>query len=94
MKKFTLLRLDGCPYCANAFKAIESLKTARPEFQNIEVESIEYHQQPDLAQPFENQYYYVPSMFVDGKKIYEAHPGESYEECLASVQRVFEVATA
>ena len=92
MKKVTLIRLDGCPYCENAFKAIESLKKSRPEFQQIEIESIEENQQSNLAKPFASQYYYVPSMFVNGKKIYEAHPGESYEECFSNVTKVFEIA--
>ena len=33
-----------------------------------------------------------PTLFVDGKKIYEAHPGETYEECLANVRKVFQAA--
>ncbi len=30
--------------------------------------------------------------FVDGEKIYEAHPGEPYEECYAAVEKAFKVA--
>ena len=66
MKKITLIKITGCPYCAAAFRAIDELKTAN--------------------------YYYVPTMYVDGKKIYEAHPGESYDECFSNVKKVFEVA--
>ena len=31
-------------------------------------------------------------MYVDGKKIYEARPGESYDECFANVKGVFDIA--
>ena len=41
------------------------------------------------------QYYFrVPTMFVDDVKLYEAHPGESYEECRENVRRVLEEALA
>lgn len=88
MKKVTLIKIEGCPYCAAAFKAIDEVKKNYPA---TELEIIDENTQPQLAGKF-TDYYYVPSMYVDGKKIYEAHPGESYEECLANVKKVFEVA--
>ncbi|MBQ6296541.1 MAG: glutaredoxin [Selenomonadaceae bacterium] len=86
MKKITLIKMEGCPYCAAAFKAINELGHS-----TTELEIIDENFQPKLAEKF-TDYYYVPSMYVDGKKIYEAHPGESYEECFANVKKVFEVA--
>ena len=88
MKKITMLKIEGCPYCAAAFKAIDEVKKNYPA---TELEVIDENFQPKLAEKF-TDYYYVPTMYVDGKKIYEAHPGESYDECLANVKKVFEAA--
>lgn len=92
MKKITLLKMQGCPYCAQAFAAIKELKAEYPEFADIEVEIVDKHEDIDRAKEFADKYYYVPSMFIDGKKIYEAQPGESYGECLINVKKVFRAA--
>ena len=88
MKKITMIKIEGCPYCAAAFKAIDAVKKNYPP---VELEIIDENLQPKLAERFLD-YYYVPSMFVDDKKVYEAQPGETYDECLANVQKVFEAA--
>lgn len=88
MKKITMIKIEGCPYCAAAFKAIDAVKKNYPP---VELEIIDENLQPKLAERFFD-YYYVPSMFVDDKKVYEAQPGETYDECLANVQKVFEAA--
>ena len=92
MKKITLLKMQGCPYCAQAFAAIKEVKAVYPEFADVEVEIIDKHEQRDLAEKFADKYVYVPSMFIDDKKIYEATPGESYGECLINVKKVFRAA--
>ncbi len=89
MKKITLIKMQGCPYCAQAFAAIKELKAEYPEFANIEVEIVDKHEDIDRAKDFADKYYYVPSMFIDGEKMYEASPGESYGECLLNVKKVF-----
>ena len=88
MKKITLLKMQGCPYCAQAFGAIKEVKAEYPEFADMEVEVID-KKNDERAKDFEGKYYYVPSMFIDGEKIYEAHPGETYGECLLNVKKVF-----
>lgn len=91
MKKITLIKITGCPYCAAAFRAIDELKTANSAYAAADIEVLDENLQPELAGKF-TDYYYVPTMYVDGKKIYEAHPGESYDECFSNVKKVFEVA--
>ena len=88
MKKITLIKMEGCPYCKQAFKAIEQLKAQNEKFANIEIEIIDNYS--DSAEPFKRDYYYVPSVFVENKKLYEAQPGESFEECFENLQRVFQ----
>ena len=90
MKKITMLKIEGCPYCRQAFQAIDQLKNENENFAALNIEIIDNYS--ELAKPFAQDYYYVPSMFVDGKKIYEAHPGETFEECFANVQKVFQAA--
>ncbi len=91
MKKIVLIKIQGCPYCAQAYKAVDELKAENKDFESAEIEIIDEDLQPELAEKF-TDYYYVPSMYVDNKKIYEAHPGESYSECLANVRKVFQAA--
>ena len=91
MKKIVMLKMEGCPYCLQAFSAIKEIKS-NPDYADVEVEIIDKYEQRELAGNFAGKYYYVPSMFVDGEKIYEAHPGESYGECLHSVKKVFQAA--
>lgn len=88
MKQITMIVLEGCPYCAAAFRAIDAVKNNYPP---VELEIIDENIQPSQAERF-SDYYYVPSMYVGGKKIYEAQPGETYDECLANVTKVFEAA--
>ena len=91
MKKITLLKMQGCPYCAQAFAAIKEVKAEYREFADMEVEIID-KKNDERAKDFEGKYYYVPSMFIDGEKVYEAHPGETYGECLLNVKKVFRAA--
>ncbi|MBR2672593.1 MAG: thioredoxin family protein [Oscillospiraceae bacterium] len=80
--------LSGCPYCRQAFKAIEELKAEDPKFGPVAIEMIEESEDPVTADAYD--YYYVPTMFIGDEKLYEAHRGETYEECKENVRRVFE----
>lgn len=84
--------MEGCPYCEQAYRAIKQLKAQNNSYADTEIEIVDKNFQPEIAKNFAQAYYYVPSMFVGNKKIYEAHPGETYEECLASVEKVFQAA--
>ena len=92
MKKITVLYMDGCPYCRNAARAMDELEKAYSAYEAVPVEWIEETREKERALPFAKDYYYVPSMFVDGVKLYEAKPGESYEECKRFVEAVFQAA--
>ena len=90
MKRITMFYLETCPYCKNAWKAMEELKKEAPVYESLEVAQVEESRNPELTEGYD--YYYVPTMFVGNTKIYEAHPGESYEQCRENVRRVFECA--
>ncbi len=92
MKKIIAFRLNGCPYCRQAVKAIEELSAENEKYASVSVEWVEENEHPEISAKYD--YYYVPAFFVDGVKVYEARRGESYEECRENVRRVFDEALA
>ena len=92
MKTLTMIEMQGCPYCANAHRAMEALRTEGDE--GVEIDFIDENKEPAKTQPFAGQYYYVPSIFMDGEKLYEAQPGHSYDKIYAEVRRAFDAARA
>ena len=91
MKKITMIKIPGCPYCAKAKKAFEEL-CQKPEYANAEVEVIDEQLQPELVTPYNGKYYYVPSLFIDGEKLCEAQPGQDYETIKAAVEKTLKAA--
>lgn len=85
MKKLTLFYLEGCPYCDNARRALRELGEEKAAYAAAEVEWIEESRQPSLAASYD--YYYVPTVFLGQEKLYEAHPGESFEACREELRK-------
>lgn len=92
MKGLTVFHLTNCPYCINAKKALAQLCGDKPQYADIPIEWIEESEEPERTSGYD--YYYVPSFFLGKEKLYEAHPGESYEECLENVRGCLEKALA
>lgn len=92
MKKLTMIEMAGCPYCANAHRAMEALRAEG--YEAVQVDFIDENKEPAKTEPFAGQYYYVPSIFMDGEKLYEAQPGQSYDKIYGEVKRVFDAARA
>ena len=92
MKKVTAFYLEGCPYCRQARQALNELISEDGKYSAVNIDWIEETQHPDISEQY--NYYRVPSMFIDGKKLYEAHPGESYNECKGNVKRVLDESLA
>ena len=90
MKKITMIKMQGCPYCAKAAEAIEELRAEQPAY--AAVEAIDENEQPELAKAYAKDYYYVPSLFIEGRKVYEAQPGDTYDTIKAAVASAFEEA--
>lgn len=88
MKKLTLFYLEGCPYCRYAKRAIKELTEENSAYGNIKIDWIEESLHPEISQQYD--YYYVPSIFQDSNKLYEANPSEKYEDCKANVKSVFD----
>ena len=69
MKSVMLFYLPDCPYCKKAIAWQEELKRENPQLRDIEVEMIDESKNPAFAEQFD--YYYVPTYYVDGKKVHE-----------------------
>ncbi|MBR0152298.1 MAG: thioredoxin family protein [Lachnospiraceae bacterium] len=90
MKKMMMFYMPGCPYCRQGMLALEELKKEIPAFEKVEIEFVDETAAPEIADRYD--YFHVPTVFVDGEKVYEAHPGESYEECRAMMRKALEAA--
>lgn len=88
MKELELFHLRNCPYCINARKAIAELLEDTPAFGEISIKWIEESQEPVLANS--RDYYYVPTLYFQGKKLYEAKPAHDYSAIKENIRAAFE----
>ena len=91
-KKVLAFYLEGCPYCKQAREALKELTAEDARYSEVKIDWVEENQNPEISAQYD--YYRVPTMFIDGEKIYEAHPGEKFDECKANVKRVLETSLA
>ncbi|MDR3253258.1 MAG: thioredoxin family protein [Tannerella sp.] len=68
MKPIKLFYLRQCPFCKKAFAYIDELKK-QEAYKNIEIETIEESEQPEIADTYD--YYYVPTFYIEGEKVHE-----------------------
>ena len=57
MKKITMIKMQGCPYCAKAAQAVEELRAEQPAYAGVEIEIIDENEQPELAKAYAKDYY-------------------------------------
>lgn len=92
MKQIELFYLTYCPYCINARKAVGELKDECPAYRPIRIRWIEETEEAELAAS--RDYYYVPTLFCGGEKLYEARPGHDYARIKENIRRAFETVLA
>lgn len=68
MKTVKLFYLKQCPHCKKAMAILEEL-LKKEEYSGVEIVRIEESLQPEIANQYD--YYYVPTFYVDEKKICE-----------------------
>lgn len=83
-KDVVMFVLEDCPYCKKAYKMMDEIKSKKAEYGDVKVEIVEETKHPDRAAKYD--YYYVPTFFVDGKKIHEGIPSEE------AIERVYQAA--
>ena len=86
MKAVKLFYLRSCPYCKRAQQYIAEARAAHPELTGVEIEMIEESERPDEADRYD--YYYVPTFYVDGRKVHEG--GITPEETEAVLRKALE----
>ena len=89
MKKITILHLDNCPYCRHARRALEALREENPVYREVEAEWVEEEREPEKARAF-TTYWYVPTIYCGQEKLYEAQPGQTYEQIKEKVRGALE----
>lgn len=89
MNKLKIFYLDTCPYCRKAKDAIKELRLENPSFENVKIEWIEETIHPEIADQYD--YYRVPSIFLDDKKLYECNPKDDYEEIKKQIEQVLKL---
>ena len=92
MKDILMFYLDDCGYCHKAHQALDELMEELPGAAELIITKIEESRDPALADRYD--YYAVPTFYVDGKKLFEAHIGMSYADIKREVRRVLEAALA
>ena len=88
MKRIEIYHLNGCPYCANARRAIAELTEEDPAYGGIELVWIEEREHPELAE--KRDYFRVPTLFCGEEKLYEADPSQGFAEIRSSVRKAFD----
>lgn len=84
MKKIIAFYLTDCPYCKKAKEALQELKNEYDEYRDIMVEWHEEMQEPEMVTGY--TYTYVPVMYWEQETLYEAQPGQTYDEIKAFVK--------
>ena len=87
-KNLTIFYLPDCPYCVKARRAVDELKAEFPKYEAIQVNWLNERSVPDIAEQFD--YYYVPTVASNSSILYEAQPGQTYNEIKAHLKNIFE----
>ena len=74
MQEILVFVLEHCPYCKQLKRILADWKD-RPELEGVQFRFVDEEKNPELVKQY--SYYYVPTLFADGRKLYEAQPSHS-----------------
>lgn len=86
MKSIILFHFDACPYCQQARHWITDVFEKHPEYRKVPLTLVDEKKQPAVADQYD--YYYVPTFYIDGKKVHEG--AASYEIVEDVFRRAYE----
>ena len=89
MSEIEIFYLPGCPYCKNARRAVEELVEEDAAYARIPLRWINEQEERVLADS--RDYYYVPTFFHRGEKLYECSPRHGYEDIKSHIKTVFDM---
>ena len=71
MKEMLMFIRPVCPHCKLARRAQQALLERHPEWQDVPLRIVEESREAAFANA--HDYYYVPTWYVDGEKVFEGH---------------------
>lgn len=80
----------GCPYCRQAEALLTELTAAHPEYRAIPIRRVDETAEAAFAEQFD--YWYVPSFWQNGEKLYEANPADGEKAVRAKLEAVLQKA--
>lgn len=90
MKEVLMFHRTDCGYCLKAQQALRELTEAEPRYRQVPLRQVDEVKESAYADQFD--YYAVPTFYVGGEKLFEAHIGMSYEAIREQVKRALEAA--
>ena len=69
MKKIKLFILRNCPFCIQALDWQNKILAENPQYKEVPIEIIDENEEYALANSYD--YYYVPSYYIDDRKVHE-----------------------
>ena len=84
-------RHAGLSLLCYAKKALAALQK-EAAYRDVQVELVDETSEADKVKPYAGAYYYVPTLFVNHDKSYEAHPGDTYEVICEAVEKALAAA--
>ena len=90
MKEIEIFYLTGCPYCGYARRAADELMAEDARYAAVPLRWIEEREHRALADS--RDYYYVPTVYCGGEKLYECSPRHDYETVKNSLRAAFDTA--
>ena len=74
MKAIELVFLPGCPYCVKAKQAVKELQAENKSYAGLPLKWINEQEETGYADA--HDYYYVPTVYWNDRKFFEAAPGD------------------
>ena len=90
MKAIELVYLPGCPYCVKAKQAVKELQAESESYAGLPLKWINEQEETGYADT--HDYYYVPTVYWNDRKFFEAAPGDSLEKIKAGIRTAFDAA--
>ncbi len=90
MQKLTMFYLENCPYCRKAQRALEALRAENAAYAGVELERVEESRSPEVSARYD--YYYVPTVFLGEKKLWECSPADDYDAVYSHLRAALDAA--
>ena len=69
MEEILMFTMAACPYCRAAHRWMDELYAENPAWRDIPIKIVDEVEDPAYANQFD--YYFVPTYYVNGKKVHE-----------------------